>query len=555
MMTILKTGASTKKILCAGFFLLVTFFITSPFLPAGAAYDDATFATTTVTVAGYNVTLTGQIQTLVWRTNDIDVVLLPGSSLVVTSLDKKDFSVSVTGNTTHVETCGTNDSRIVFSSPASVSTSTISIVGNCAGASVPAQVSSVVAAPLNLSAQLSWGAPSNGGTIITDYIVEYKQSSASVYTLYSDGVSSSTGATITGLTNGISYDVRIAAVNAIGIGATSSATSFIPSLASVAPSAPLNVSAVAGNGSATVYFSMPASNGSSPISNYIVTASPGGNTASGSVSPLTVTGLTSTQSYTFTVVAVNGSGQGAVSSPSNAVVPTMVTTSSGGGGGYYSYPVSPVSQGSSSPVITQVAVANTAPVGDIIMKALFKGMRGADVVTLQKILLREQLLIVTQDDVLGLYGAKTEAGVKALQCRYGVVCSGSSLTTGWGVVGPKTISLVNRLIVQGSSSSVATQTTPPMIAPSDAGISNIYFTETLTKGSRGEKVREMQKILIKENLLVTGKNDILGLYGAKTESAIKQFQCARSIVCSGSASETGWGIAGKITLSVLEGLR
>jgi len=58
-----------------------------------------------------------------------------------------------------------------------------------------------------------------------------------------------------------------------------------------------------------------------------VTASPGGAQASGSGSPIVVTGLTNGTSYSFTVTATNAAGTGAASADSNAVTP------SGGGGG------------------------------------------------------------------------------------------------------------------------------------------------------------------------------------------------------------------------------
>jgi hypothetical protein len=62
--------------------------------------------------------------------------------------------------------------------------------------------------------------------------------------------------------------------------------------AAVTPSAPRSVSAVAGNGQATVSFLPPLSDGGATISSYTVTASPGGAHASGSGSPIAVTGLT-----------------------------------------------------------------------------------------------------------------------------------------------------------------------------------------------------------------------------------------------------------------------
>lgn len=87
------------------------------------------------------------------------------------------------------------------------------------------------------------------------------------------------------------------------------------------PGAPRTATAVAGSGAATVSFAPPASNGGSAINSYTVTASPGGATASGISSPITVSGLTNGTTYTFTVTATNAHGTGPASLPSNAVTP------------------------------------------------------------------------------------------------------------------------------------------------------------------------------------------------------------------------------------------
>jgi hypothetical protein len=89
----------------------------------------------------------------------------------------------------------------------------------------------------------------------------------------------------------------------------------------VNPGAPKKVTAVAGNGTATVSFVAPASDGGSAINAYTVTASPGGATASGISSSITVSGLTNGTSYTFTVTATNAHGTGPSSLPSNPVTP------------------------------------------------------------------------------------------------------------------------------------------------------------------------------------------------------------------------------------------
>ena len=92
------------------------------------------------------------------------------------------------------------------------------------------------------------------------------------------------------------------------------------------PGAPTGVSATAGNGSASVSFTAPASNGGASITGYTVTSSPGGITATGSSSPITVSGLTNGTAYTFTVTATNSAGTGATSAVSNSVTPGLSQT-------------------------------------------------------------------------------------------------------------------------------------------------------------------------------------------------------------------------------------
>jgi hypothetical protein len=97
-----------------------------------------------------------------------------------------------------------------------------------------------------------------------------------------------------------------------------------------APGPANNVSATAGNASATLSWSAPSSGG--PVTQYTITPYTGSTaqaptSVSGSTASTTVSGLTSGTAYTFTVTASNPSGSGPASAASNSVTPTGGTPS------------------------------------------------------------------------------------------------------------------------------------------------------------------------------------------------------------------------------------
>jgi hypothetical protein len=94
----------------------------------------------------------------------------------------------------------------------------------------------------------------------------------------------------------------------------------------VIPGAPTIGTATAGNTTATVTFTAPATTGGSVVTGYTVTSSPGGITGIGGTSPITVTGLTNGVAYTFTVTATNGAGTSPASAASNSVTPGTTQT-------------------------------------------------------------------------------------------------------------------------------------------------------------------------------------------------------------------------------------
>ena len=94
-------------------------------------------------------------------------------------------------------------------------------------ATAPAAPTGLAATAGNTQATLSWTAGSNGGSNITDYLIEYSTDN-STWTTFADGTSTATSATVTGLTNGTLYYFRVSAINAVNTSAASSTTSTTP---------------------------------------------------------------------------------------------------------------------------------------------------------------------------------------------------------------------------------------------------------------------------------------------------------------------------------------
>jgi len=103
--------------------------------------------------------------------------------------------------------------------------SAVNITNNVgAVATAPAQVTGLtLGTPTSTTQPLTWTAPANGGSAITDYRVEFSSNGGTTWNIFADGTSTATSATVTGLTASTSYVYRVSAINAIGTG-TASAT-------------------------------------------------------------------------------------------------------------------------------------------------------------------------------------------------------------------------------------------------------------------------------------------------------------------------------------------
>jgi hypothetical protein len=170
------------------------------------------------------------------------------------------------------------------------------------------------------SVAISWSAPVSGGTP-TGYIVQYRITGQSTWTALAASV---TNAVISGLAASTEYDIEVIAANAGGNGTPSSIVNA--TTAAIPTQVPGQVTGLSATGpsasTVNLAWSAPISGGAvgSYTAQYRVTGQSSWITAATGVSATnyTVTGLTASTAYDFSVFAVNAAGNGTPSSVANA---------------------------------------------------------------------------------------------------------------------------------------------------------------------------------------------------------------------------------------------
>lgn len=126
----------------------------------------------------------------------------------------------IAAGTSTITATFTPTNAVLYASASKTFTTTVT-------ATAPAAPAGLSATAGNTEAALSWTAASNGGSAITDYLIEYSTDN-STWSTFADGTSAGTSATVTGLTNGTLYYFRVSAINTINTSSVSSTASTTP---------------------------------------------------------------------------------------------------------------------------------------------------------------------------------------------------------------------------------------------------------------------------------------------------------------------------------------
>ena len=193
---------------------------------------------------------------------------------------------------------------------------TVTVTPRVMAPSAPTLTASVVGSS---QIRLTWTAPTfTGGAAIADYGYQRSSDGGRTWLGGYAGTASARSAVISGLTNGVTYQFRLAARNSVGWGAISNTITVAPRV--MAPSAPTLAASVVGSGQIRLTWTAPTFTGGAAIADYgYQRSSDGGRTWLGgyagtaSARSTVISGLTNGVTYQFRLAARNSVGWGAIS--------------------------------------------------------------------------------------------------------------------------------------------------------------------------------------------------------------------------------------------------
>ena len=211
--------------------------------------------------------------------------------------------------------------------------------GYFGGGTPPDAPTSVVATRGNTQLSVAFSAPVfNGGLDITTYQYALSTDSYATWTTRSTGTTASP-LVITGLTNGTAYQVKLRAVNALGAGAASDASTAVTP--ATIPGTPTSPAISSGSQSISVSWVAPSDGGDPPLTYTVETQknSEAYVNRGTQTSPYTLSGLDNGATYRARITANNTVGSSATPAVTGDTIPSAVpsaptTTSSVGDRSY-----------------------------------------------------------------------------------------------------------------------------------------------------------------------------------------------------------------------------
>ena len=116
----------------------------------------------------------------------------------------------------------------------------------------PGAPTNLTTTPAEEAVDLTWTAPiDDGGSAITDYIIEYSSNGGTTWQTFTHPPSAATNISVTGLTPGTTYTFRVKAINSAGTGPASATATDTPIYISVTSSATVSINATPTDASRT----------------------------------------------------------------------------------------------------------------------------------------------------------------------------------------------------------------------------------------------------------------------------------------------------------------
>ena len=161
----------------------------------------------------------------------------------------------------------------------------------------------------------------------------------------------------------------------------------------------------------------------------------------------------------------------------------------GGGGGYTPTQGATVTQTTTGQTITKTI---STPSGIIITitKTLKVGSQNSEVRSLQQALAQDKT-IYPEGKVTGYFGALTKKAVQNFQKKYGIASSGNENTTGYGLVGPKTLAKIKEVFGTAAASSSAQASSAASSAAPTTGSTGV----TTSAMAKAQQIQNIQTLI------------------------------------------------------------